>query len=231
MLPFVASLVLAVNVISPRLAHVTGEPHDYYRISDIRESAAQKREDAAARREEVMNNLQTRRQEAIDNAKARLEEFRAKVNEIKDQRKQRIVTNLAERFGSVNEKWTAHWSRVLSRFSEILAKMEERVGHIAEETGKDVSGAQDAISAAEAAVAGAQEAVAAQAGKTYVPEIDSEATVGENVRSLVEEFHADLRATLEHVKTARQAMTDALSSMKSLAEDGGDSEGEAHDEE
>jgi membrane-associated HD superfamily phosphohydrolase len=210
MLPLLVSAVLLSNVLAPST------------VRDASDAAAQRRQ---GRLEEV----RMRRQEAVENAQTQREEFQEKVNQIRSEAKQRVLSNLAERFTSVNEKWVNHWTRVLSRFSEILDKMAARIEHIGEQTGKDITAAMTAIGEAEAAIATAQEAVAAQAGKTYVPEIDDEATVGVNVRDLVSQFKADLKETLGHVQVARRAMTDALSSMKTLA--GSGSEREVEDEE
>lgn len=202
MLTLLASVVFISSVLSPRAPT---------QVIDT------KRE-IQVKRPEALDNLQTRRQEASEKAQNRREEFRERVAEIRDERAQRILNNLAERFDTVNEKWTSHWTRVLSRFSEILAKMKERVGRIGDETGKDVSVVLGAIKEAEADIAAAQEAVNAQAAKSYTPEIDNEANIGKNVRALVSQFRADLKATLEHVQGARKSMTDALSNMKSLAQ-------------
>jgi len=217
MYSFIASVLLVSSLFTPHVAKAATDSTTR-NLSDIRE-------DVMDRREEVRDRVETRRAEIAENMEVRRSEFQVRVSEIRDANRQRLILKLAERFNNVNEKWTSHWTRVLNRFSEILTKMEERVAHIADQTDKDTSAVLAAIADAKDAIASAQDAVNAQAAKVYVPEIDDETSIGQNMHTLIEEFHTDLKAVLAEVQTARRSMTNALSSLKTMAGSDGGSTG------
>lgn len=141
--------------------------------------------------------IQIRKQEAVQNTQLKREEYRHRLAEIKDERRQRIVENLDQRIIQVNDKWVGHWNNVLSRLETILAKIKQ------ESPGAD-------IAAAQAAIVKAQEAVDSQADKVYSIEIVDDENLGQNVRSTISELHADLREVRALVKAARDEVVDII---------------------
>ncbi len=155
---------------------------------------------------------EVRRQEKLSQIDSQREEFRERLAQIADERKQKIVENIAERITQVNGKWVSHWNNVLDRLNGILAKIEARDPVIS-------------TSAAETAIAAAQVAVDAQEGNTYEIEITDVKTLGGNVSASLKEFHEDLREVRALVKTAREEVVKVLRNLKANKASG-DSEDE-----
>lgn len=129
------------------------------------------------------------------------EEFKEKLEAIQDERKQAVVEKLATRFETNNDKWTLHWTNVLTRLTQILDKAKEKFGETEE------------LTEAYASVASAQAIVDTQAAIEYTIEFDDEATLGANIKKLVSEFRADLKETLDAVKEARNSVKEAIKSL------------------
>ena len=73
------------------------------------------------------------------------------------------------------------------------------------------------MTVAEAAISAAQEAVNNQVGNTYVVDITSEENLGQDVKSVISDFHANIKSVWEKVKSARLAVGDALKVLKEVA--------------
>ena len=184
--------------------------------NEMKKRLREAQEEARKKREEIVNEFRERRQEALAELEKKREEFQLKLQEIKDERKQKIVENIDERLSSLNEKWVSHWNRVLSRLTEILAKITSRADALAAE-GVDVSSVRSAVTVAEAAISAAQEAVNNQVGNTYVVDITSEENLGQDVKSVISDFHANIKSVWDKVKSARLAVGDALKVLKEVA--------------
>jgi hypothetical protein len=148
------------------------------------------------------------RQEARD-------EFRERLAEIKDAQKRERLEHVGQMLDQINERWTAHFDNVLLRLSEILAKIGTRADKL-EEDGQDVVSVRDAIADAEIAIDAAQVVVNTQAGNSYVIDITDEESLKGDVKSARDELHADLTATRDEVRTARQAVHDAFQALKDV---------------
>jgi len=184
--------------------------------NEMKKRLREAQEEARKKREEIVNEFRERRQEALAELEKKREEFQLKLQEIKDERKQKIVENIDERLSSLNEKWVSHWNRVLSRLTEILAKITSRADALAAE-GVDVSSVRSAVTVAEAAISAAQEAVNNQVSNTYVVDITSEENLGQDVKSVISDFHANIKSVWDKVKSARLAVGDALKVLKEVA--------------
>lgn len=119
---------------------------------------------------------------------AKREEFKAKIAKIKDEKKKVIVEKLDTRFNEVNAKRTTQMTKHLDKMSEILGR---------------ISGD---VSSASAAIQTARDAVSAQAAKTYVITISSEANLKTDVGKVRSQLEADLKAVNELVIAARKAV-------------------------
>jgi len=147
---------------------------------------------------------------------ARQEDFRSKLQEIRDERKQSIVSNLSERFSNLNQKWTMHWTDSLSRLTEILSKIESRANELAA-NGVDTSEVSVKIRSAQFAIDTAQTAVDEQAVNNLEIDFSSEATLGEDIRGIISAYKEDMRSTFELIKVAKTAVREAFTSLKQLA--------------
>jgi len=217
MLTAFPSLLLLVNVVTakpaPDAAVNLGTPRPVpSAVSEYKNI----REEAVKERQNTLNEIRSNRQEALKDFQVKREEFKKNVREIKSETKQKVLTNLVERFANINEKWVSHWENVLDRFSKILTKMEDKIENVEENSGKDTKEVASAINEAKKVISSAREAVKAQAGKVYLPEVNDEATLGENVRLLISQFRSDLRGTFKYVQDARKATYNAFLKFKLL---------------
>ncbi len=172
--------------------------------------------EARKKREEIVEEFRVKKQEAVDELKQKREDFKLRLQQITDERKQKIVENIDERLSGLNDKWVGHWNRVLSRLTEILAKISSRA-QVLGDGGTDITGVQSSISVAELVIASAQEAVNAQAGKTYVASLTTDANLGQDMKTVVDQFHADIKSVLEKITAARKAVNSALGELKGVA--------------
>lgn len=168
----IVSFVLLANVVS---------------ASPVNRATTTDSEMLRTRQEERVQN----RQEILDEALKHREEFRQRVANIKDEKKQQILINIDERFLNVNEKWTTHWNAVLDRLTEILAKIETKY------PSADTA-------AAKAAIESARAEVTLQAEKTYEMDLTDEENVRVEVKAQLALFKQDLRAVETEVKAARE---------------------------
>lgn len=136
----------------------------------------------------AINKTDVRELRASKSAEMRVE-FKAKLAKIRDEKKKAIVEKLDARFAEVNEKRTNQMSGHLYRMSGILDKV----------TGKDVT-------AARAAIQVASTAVSAQAAKSYLITITTEANLKMDVGKVRSQLESDLRVVHQLVIEARKAV-------------------------
>ena len=128
----------------------------------------------------------------------RRNEFKQKVQTIRDERKKKIVERADAKLAEINKRRTDAMVRHLDKMSEILAKVKARDGD---------------TTVAEAAVAEARSAVAVQAAKTYVIIISTEDKLKINVGETMKALKTDLQAVHQKIVGARKATADAIRSV------------------
>jgi len=127
------------------------------------------------------------------------EEFKQKVENIRDERKKKIVERVDAKIVEINKRRTDAMVRHLDKMGEILVKVKAQGGD---------------TTAAEAAVAEARSAVAIQAAKTYTITISTEDKLRINVGETLKVLMTDLRNLHEEkVVPARKAVSDAIKSV------------------
>ncbi|GEM_PF-5635545 len=129
----------------------------------------------------------------------RREEFKQKMQTIRDERKKKIVERADAKIAEINKRRTDAMTRHLDKMSEILAKVKARGGD---------------TTAAEAAVAEARSAVVAQAAKIYTITITTENKLKINVGETMKALKADLQAVHQKIVDARKATADAIRSVR-----------------
>lgn len=177
------------------------------------------REEAREKREELKSEFEAKREEAKEKRKESREEFKTKLAELRDEKKKEIVERIDEKLSTLNSKWVDRWNKVLERLTEVLAKIKLRTS-TAKANGKDTSAIETAIASAEKAITDAQEAVNVQAGKNYVIIIGDEEGIGQDVRTTINQFHADIRTTKEAVSKAKEAVKNVFQSLKTIVGEG-----------
>lgn len=185
---------------------------------------------AEAGRKENARELQERHKDLVasreaeiktlrDDFKTRREEvmttFKLNLQKIKDSRKQQVTENINSRITERNTRWVEHWGQVLKRLSALLDKIEVRATE-ASSKGKDISSVTSAISAARSAIALAQSKVDTQSTKTYTITIDTESSLGQNVKATIQSFHADVKGILGAINDARKAVDAVFKALRTV---------------
>ena len=129
--------------------------------------------------------------------KAKMDEYKTRIQAIKDERKKLLVERIDSKISNLNKKYTTHLSDVLTKLQMILDKVKADV--IDPKVLADITTAQSAIDAA-------KKLNDAQAAKQYVPDITTDATLRTTVGSIVSQFRLDLVADHKAVVDAKQAV-------------------------
>lgn len=128
------------------------------------------------------------------------EEFKQKLQIVKDERKKKIVERADAKLAEINKRRTDAMVRHLDKMTEILAKVKARGGD---------------TTTADAAVIDARSAVVAQAAKTYTITISTEDKLKFNVGETMKALMTDLRNLHEEkIVLARKAVSGAIKSVK-----------------
>lgn len=166
-------------------------------------------------REALKDRVEARLKAASEAAKTKREAFKEKVAKIRDAKKKAIVERVQERIDSINKKRVEQMSEFLDRLTKTLGKIESRKDK-AKASGRDVTAIEAAIKDARTVVDKAQAAVEAQAGKTYVVEIATEAGLKNTVGKAISTLQKDLRNTHKIVVEAKQAVQKVFSLLKGV---------------
>ncbi len=134
--------------------------------------------------------------------------FRARLQQIKDAQKRKIVEHIVGQLEALNKRLTDHYLNVLDKLSGVLNRIRSRADKVAAD-GFNVLNVQTAISDAERALNDARTAVITQAGKSYDPTVLVEAKLKDNVKSVRQAVRDDLNTVLDAVKAARSAVQKA----------------------
>ena len=133
----------------------------------------------------------------------RRQEFKEKVNQIRDEKKQQILEHISSQLTLINGRTTQAMLKHLERIQALLNKIKVRMPAV------DIAAAQTKINEAEAAVN-------AQAEKEYVIEFINESGLRVGASAAKTQFRADIKAVREKVRLARQAVVDVLKAAKAL---------------
>ncbi|GEM_PF-1974343 len=182
---------------------------------EFKQKAEQTREDMKASREEFKNKIEVQKKELKTKREEQRAELKTKLEKIKDERKKAVVEKLDKRFDEINVKTTTQWTNALIRLEDLLVKISLRADKAAE-NGADVSAINSALEKAKTAIVAARAAITAQASKTYPIDIVSEAELRSAVAQTRDRLNQDLKAVREVMRSAQQAVVDALTSLKGV---------------
>lgn len=136
------------------------------------------------------------------------EQFKAKLQIIRDERKKALVERIDEKISTMNKTSTARFSAVLEKLMMVLDRITQKA-QVTKAKGVDTSMADQAIVAAKTAIDAAKAAVAGQSAKTYSIDVVSETTLKTTVGSTVSMFRKDLSTVHKLVIDAKQAVQKA----------------------
>ena len=147
----------------------------------------------------------------VENRKA-IEEKRTELREdlkkIRDEKKKQVVENTASRISDRNTRWVSHWNEVLERLSSILEKIETEASSL------NNTALNEAIAKAKSSLAASQTKVSTQAAKLYSPTIETESSLGENMRELISLFQADVKSVITSLNETRRMVKDAATKLR-----------------
>lgn len=160
--------------------------------------------DAATKLKLQMQLIQDQRREAASKAgavvQAKVDDFKAKLQLIKDQKKKVIVERIDTRLTEVNKNITTRFLDALTRLQTFLDKIKQTITSTSSATVMtDITNAQTAIDTARIAVD-------AQVAKTYSINITDDFTLRLNVGTTVSQFRQDLVAVYKLVINAKQTV-------------------------
>lgn len=173
-------------------------------IATSNASAVDTASSAPKLRDQIKRTIQEQKREAVtkikDDAriaiKARQEEFKAKIQTIKDLKKKTILENVSIKLAEVNKRNT-------DKFSEFLTKLQSALDKI--QTVATDPKIITNISIAQTAIDTAKAAVVAQAANDYTIQVTSETVLKVNANSAISQLRKDLSATHKLVVDAKQA--------------------------
>ena len=128
---------------------------------------------------------------------AKRDEFKTRIQTIKDEKKKALVARIDGKLSEVNIKHT-------DRFSQVLTKLQTHLDKISQ-TAKDKKVLAD-VGIAQASIDAAETAVANQAAKTYTIQITTETALRLNVGTTTSQLRQDLMSTHKLVVDAKQAV-------------------------
>lgn len=156
---------------------------------------------------QVDTNVVTDRRELIQQKRA---ENKERIQEIRNDRKQKVVSNIAARFSHVKSKWVANWTRYLDRLEKISEKIEQEFGSF------------DSLEVANASIQEARDLVEAMENKEYAIEFESEETLREDIKLTVDEFKSDMQTTMASVRQAKSDLQAAFTEVRVDSDEGGE---------
>lgn len=143
------------------------------------------------------------------------EEFKLKLEQIKNERKRALVENISDKIVQRNKRWTDHWLLVLARLDDVLNSIRDKTA-VLKNKGVDTSALDQAIANAQTAIDSTRTAVNSQAQKTYIIEIDTEENLRANVGAVISQFQTDLRTVHKLIVNARQAVWNAATELAKI---------------
>lgn len=192
------------------------------------------KESLQAQKEQMMGNLQMKRNEVKEKMKTNRDELKGKMEQkrevarekitehrdqlkdklkaVRDERKKQAVERIQDSLTALNERMTNHFSAVLDKIENALERVISRTDK-ADEAGRDVASARSAIEKAEAAIAAARTAIGNQAGKVYEVTVRAEDSLKADVGASRKGLHADLTTLKRAVQAAHQAVREAATTL------------------
>lgn len=150
------------------------------RKEEIRERSAEAKKEAERIREERAEEIQTRK-----------DQFREKLREIREQRRRDSAERLAENINKLNGNLSSRYDGFLGAMELVLDKIEIRLGKIEEARSIDLTSTRNNISDARNLLNIARTEVISQKAKIYVVSIQSEETLRNDFKTVMEELRND----------------------------------------
>lgn len=137
------------------------------------------------------------KEEAMAIARTKKEEFKTRIQTLKDQKKKILIEKIDRKLAKINQKQTTKFSEVLVRLQGFLDKIKQ--------SATDAKVLSD-IASAQTAIDTAKTALDIQTSKNYTIEIADETTLKINAGTVVSQLRQDLTAVHKLIVEAKQAV-------------------------
>ncbi len=142
--------------------------------------------------------------------------YQAKLQALKDVKKQAVVARINTSLITVNQQVTTHLSSSLDRLNGVLGTISTQV-HALKTAGRDTASADAAITTAQQAIATAKASVTTQATNNYIIQLTDDAAVKTDVTVTVTQLKTDLTGVYQSVFSARSAVLTAAQELGKLS--------------
>lgn len=159
---------------------------------------------------------QNRAQNKKDVVQQKREEFKTRLQTIRNEKKKAVVERIDTKIANTNEVHTVRFTSILLKLQSILDRVSQKASE-AKANGKDTTALDSSIVSAQAAIDSAKAAVSAQAAKTYAIQISDEATLRNSVGTTTSQFRKDLRDVHKAIVEAKQAVQNAVRELAKVA--------------
>jgi hypothetical protein len=155
----------------------------------------------ASKLRQQMQLVQEQKKAAVTQAKAMIQakrdEFRTRIQEIKDQKKKVLIERIDARLAEVNKNQTARFTEVLNILQTFLDKINKSA------IGTSI---QASIATTQTTIDAARTAVEIQANKSYIMTISDDSALKVNAGTTVSQFRQDLTDVYKLVIDSKQAL-------------------------
>lgn len=189
-------------------------------IRDQRPDAGLSVKDNLEKRKENISNRQeirTEKREAVSQLKEKMqaarEQFKTKLEQIKDTTKKAVVERMDTRLAAINQNQTGRMLDRLNRLTNVVNRLQQEITSL-KTAGKDTSNAEDLLVQAQTAIETAKAGVTAQAEKSYAITLTDETGLRGDVGTTVSQLKTDLAKTHQTVIDAKQAVIKVHSAIK-----------------
>lgn len=165
---------------------------------------------------DAQGTLQNRAQNRKEAVQQKREEFKVRLQTIRNEKKKAAVERIDTKIANTNEVHTVRFTSILVKLQSILDRVSQKASE-AKANGKDTTVLDSSIVSAQAAIDSAKAAVSAQAAKTYVIQISDEATLRNSVGTTTSQFKKDLRDVRKAIVEAKQAVQNAVRELAKVA--------------
>lgn len=165
--------------------------------------------------QELNEIIKAKRADLAAEIKANREEFRLKLQALKDMRKKNIAERADQKLQKANQKSTNHFTQAIEKLEKLLQKFSDRAEKLKQE-GQNTSEVDAAIAAAESAIAQAKEAVTTQGAKEYTADITDADSLKREFGEEMSTLRNDLKLTHDTVKLAKQKVIDVARALAKL---------------
>lgn len=187
-------------------------------LEDRKSSLAQRVSITKERNQDIRTLIQSRKEELSLEIKKEREEFKAKVAELKNQKKKLIAQDVDLKLNAINLASTNRMTTGIGKLEKLLDKFSSRSARIKAQ-GSDTTTVDAAIASAESAIADAKTAITEQAAKEYTADITDETTLKNDFGKTMKTLRADLKATHDVLKLAKQRVIDVARALAKLKPD------------